>query len=335
MWRWTRRILTSIVVLLVSAAAIGLVYQSRATSRDLATASPPGHLIDVGEHRLHIWCTGSGVPTVVLDTGLGGTAFDWGHVQPDVAKFTRVCSYDRAGMGYSDPGPHPRTSQQIVHELKVLLDSAGVRGPVVLVGASIGGWNVRLFASEHRRRVAGLVLVDARHENQSERMAAIGAAENPPWVAHIASPVAYLGIARLLNIVPGLPVHSYAHEVRKYVQATRFRASALVTAANELRYGSVSAAQVRSTRRTLDIPVVVLSAGERRSQVAEVLSALQRDQASLSKMSCHVIAERSGHAIAFGQPEIVVNAIRATVEAARHATPVLDCESLMTQPVIR
>jgi pimeloyl-ACP methyl ester carboxylesterase len=139
-------------------------------------------------------------------------------------------------MGYSDPGPHPRTSQQIVNELVSLLDAMTI-DKVVLVGASIGGWNVRVFASEHPERTASLVLVDARHEDQGEKLAGAGAPENPPWVVHIAAPVAYLGIARFLGIAPGLPVDFYAPEVRKYVLATRFRSSALIAAASELRDG--------------------------------------------------------------------------------------------------
>jgi pimeloyl-ACP methyl ester carboxylesterase len=296
----------------------------RATRRDLTAQPQPGQLVDIGGHRLHIWCTGPGAPAVLLDSGLGGTTADWGHVQPEVAKFTRVCSYDRAGMGYSHPGPHPRTSQQIVNELVALLDAMTI-DKVVLVGASIGGWNVRVFASEHPERTAGLVLVDARHEDQGEKMADAGAPENPPWVAHVAAPVAYLGIARLLGIAPGLPVDFYPPEVRKYVEATRFRSSALVTAANELLNAPVSEAQVRATRRELHIPLVVLSAGQREPQIAEVLDTLQRDQATLSKQACHIITQRSGHAIAFGQPEIVVSAIRAVVKATAEG---LDCESI-------
>ena len=322
MWRWTRRIALALLLLCGSAAATGAIYEVRADRRELGSTPFPGQLIDVGGHRLHIWCTGSGTPAVVLDTGLGGTAFDWGHVQPDVARFTRVCSYDRAGMGYSDSGPHPRTSQQIVNELATLLDQS-VDGPVVLVGASIGGWNVRLFASEHTERTAGLVLVDARHEDQSERMDAAGAPENPPWLAHLAAPLAYLGIARSLDLVPGIPIDAFPPEVRRYVQATRARTSALVTAANELLSGPVSAVQVRATRRELPIPVVAVSAGRESPDMANVLAALQRDQATLSTQSCHVTAERSGHAVAFGQPAIVVNAIRAVVQAS---TGRLDCD---------
>ena len=325
MWR---RIIASLFLVIVLAAGLGALYQLDATRRDLAAQPAPGQLVDVGGHRLHIWCAGSGEPAVILDNGLGGTAFDWAHVQPHVATFTRVCSYDRAGMGYSDSGPHPRTSRQIIAELAALLDANRINTPVVLVGASIGGWNVRLFASEMPQRTAGLVLVDARHEDQSEKVAAAGEPENPPWIAHVAAPVAHLGIARFLDIAPGLPVEMYAPEVRQYVRATRFRSSALVTAANELRYGPVSAGQVRATRRELPVAVVVLSAGVRDTQTTEILAALQRDQATLSKQSCHVIAERSGHAIAFGQPEVVVHAIRATVEASRQPAPVLACDSI-------
>lgn len=328
MWRWTRRILAGIVGLLLIAALAGASYQAWVTSRTLAAYPPPGRLVDVDGHRRHIWCTGTGAPTVILDTGLGGTAFDWGHVQPAVAAFTRVCSYDRAGMGYSDPGPRPRTSGQIVRELAALLDRSGVPGRVVLVGASIGGWNVRLFASTHAERAAGLVLVDARHEDQGEALAAAGAPENPPSVAYFAPFIAYSGLARWLGIAPGLPANSFAHEVRNYAQATRFRSSALATAASELLSGRESAAQVRAARRDLDIPVVVVSAGVRDRQTAELLSTLQRDQVSLSKRSCQVTAERSGHGIAIAQPEIVIDAIRAAVEASRHETAPPDCQAI-------
>lgn len=328
MWRWTRKILVGIAASFVIAVLAGAIYQGWATNRDLGAYPPPGQMVDVGGHRLHLWCSGSGHPTVILDTGLGGTAFDWSHVQSAVAAFTRVCSYDRAGMGYSDSGPSPRTSQQIVRELAALLDGGGVPNRVVLVGASVGGWNVRLFASTHTERVAGLVLVDARHEDQGERLAAVGAPENPPGVAHLASVVAYLGVARLLGIAPGLPAEAFTPEVRNYAQATRFRSSALVTAASELLSANESTAQVRANRRVLEIPVVVVSAGRRSERTAEVLAGLQRDQLALSKRSCQVIAERSGHGIAVGQPEIVVDAIRVTLEASRHATGVPGCGSI-------
>src|SRR5947207_15639043 len=164
MWRWTMRISVVLGAFLIVAALSGVTYQWIATRKELAATPPPGRLVDLGGYRLHLWCTGDGAPAVILDAGLGGTSAGWGFVQPEVARFTRVCSYDRAGMGYSDPGPSPRTARRIVHELAQLLDRAGISGPLVLVGASIGGLFVRVFASEHGERVVGLVLVDASHE---------------------------------------------------------------------------------------------------------------------------------------------------------------------------
>src|SRR5215467_15191730 len=122
MWRWTKRILAGIVVLLLVATS-GVTYQWLATRRDLTATPAPGRLVDVGGYRLHIWCMGSGQPAVVLDSGLGGGAFAWSRVQPEVSMFTQVCSYDRAGLGYSYVSPAPRTSEQIAQELAKLIDN--------------------------------------------------------------------------------------------------------------------------------------------------------------------------------------------------------------------
>jgi pimeloyl-ACP methyl ester carboxylesterase len=303
--------------------AVGFLNQLTTTARDLAAQPPPGQLVDVGGHSLHIWCTGTGDPTVILDAGLGGTFADWWAVQADVATFTRVCSYDRAGFGYSDAGPLPRTADRIVEELRLLLDASGLHAPVVLAGASISGWYVRLFASLRSEQVAGVVLVDARHEDQGAKLTAIGAPENPPWIAHIAWPFAHFGLMRLTGISLGLPEALYPEAARRYVRATRSRPTALVAAASEMLNGSVSEAQVRATRRVLDLPVLVLTAGRRRPQEAEVMSTLQKDQLSISKRSCQLVAEDSGHAIMFNQPEVVVSAIRTAVDA--HRSSRFDC----------
>src|SRR5438067_10878185 len=129
---------------------------------------PPGRLVDVGGWRLHINCTGkarASQPTVVLEAGIGDFSVEWSLVQPGVAKFARVCSYDRAGAGWSELGPHPRTMHQIVYELHILLEKADVRPSYVLVGHSYGGWLVRLFASKYRSEVAGMVLVEGGFDN--------------------------------------------------------------------------------------------------------------------------------------------------------------------------
>ena len=130
MRRWTLRILVGLCGLIVVTAITGATYQWLATRKELAATPPPGRLVDIGGYRLHLWCTGDGAPAVILDTGLGGSTPGWGFVQPEVARFTRVCSYDRAGMGYSDPGPSPRTARRIASELAELLARSGIGGPV-------------------------------------------------------------------------------------------------------------------------------------------------------------------------------------------------------------
>jgi pimeloyl-ACP methyl ester carboxylesterase len=127
------------------------------------TPSPPGKLVDIGGYRLHIWCMGkeSESPAVVCLPGSGDFSFTWGLILPEVAKFTRICSYDKAYEAWSDPGPLPRTMKQEAHELHLLLHKAGVKGPYVLVGASAGGPLARVFARDYRDEVAGMVLVDS------------------------------------------------------------------------------------------------------------------------------------------------------------------------------
>ena len=191
MWRWTKRIFVVLGGFLLVSALSGATYQWLATRKDLAATPPPGHLVDIGGYRLHLWCTGDGAPVVILDTGLGGSSAGWGFVQPQVARFTRVCSYDRAGMGYSDRGPSPRTARRIAGELAALLTRSGIGGPVVLVGASIAGFGVRVFASEYSQRAAGLVLVDASHEDDAHEV---------PGMARFVPLLSTIGMLRLLGV---------------------------------------------------------------------------------------------------------------------------------------
>ena len=310
MWRWTMRIFVVLAAFLIVAALSGATYQWLATRRELAATPPPGHLVDIGGYRLHLWCTGDGAPAVILDTGLGGSTPGWGFVQPDVARFTRVCSYDRAGMGYSDPGPSPRTARRIASELARLLVRSGIGGPVVLVGASIAGFNVRVFASDHPERAAGLVLVDASHEDQAH--------EVPP-MARFVPLLSTFGVLRLFGVSFGQRVESLAPSVRQFARATSFRAAGYQAAADEIIHIRESASEVRSSRRKLTIPVLVVTGGR---GADENWRQLQRDQASLSERGCLMIAEQSGHVVPVDQPEVIVDAIRIVVETARgHDVP--------------
>lgn len=161
-----------VVIASLFAAAV-LIFSISAARRATAQISqpdlePPGRLVDLGGYRLHLWCTGparSGRPTVVLSIGGGGFAVDWSLVQRPLSDSTRVCSYDRPGYGWSDPGPYPRTFLQEAYELHTALQKGGERPPYVLAGQSIGAFVVRQFALDYRQEVAGMVLVEPTNEN--------------------------------------------------------------------------------------------------------------------------------------------------------------------------
>jgi pimeloyl-ACP methyl ester carboxylesterase len=248
---------------------------------------------------------GNGAPAVILDTGLGGSSADWGFVQPEVARFTRVCSYDRAGLGYSDPGPSPRTARRIARELAELLRRSGIAGPVVLVAASIAGFDVRVFASDRPGRAAGLVLVDASHEDDVHEV---------PGMARFVPLLSTFGVLRLFGVSFGQGVESLPPSVRQYARATRFRAAGYQAAADEIIHIRQSAEEVRRSRRRLTLPVLVVT-GARGAD--ENWRRLQQDQASLSERGCLIVAQQAGHVVAVDQPEVVVDAIRTVVETAR------------------
>jgi len=146
--------------------AAALVLGFAVSAMTASAPQAPGRLVDLGGHRLHVNCAGKGSPTVVVENGFGDFSFDWTLVQTRVSQFTRICTYDRAGYAWSDPGPKPRTFAQINLELRDTLTKLGERGPFVLVGHSFGGPVVRNFAVTYPREVAGMVLVDASFEGQ-------------------------------------------------------------------------------------------------------------------------------------------------------------------------
>ena len=229
--------------------------------------------------RLFLDCRGAGPRTVVLDSGLGvDSNATWAGVRPAVARFARVCQYDRAGMGSSPPGPRPRTSQRMVDELHALLHAAEVKPPYVLVGASFGGLNAQLFASEHPREVAGVVLVDGLHPDLDRRIETIlgrrANAERRKALAHNGEGVRFADIL-------------------------------------------ASDAQVRAHRAFPAVPLVALKhgisfdpGGEPDPRVERMWGALQRANAARSPRGRVVLAPRSHHRIAENQPEVVVAAIR-------------------------
>ncbi len=158
-----------IVMMALFLMTVGVPRSAAAIDASTAERAALGTFIWVGKHRLHLNCVGEGSPTVIFDSGLGSSSLDWARVQPQVASFTRACSYDRAAYGWSDAGPLPRDSANISRELEILLGNGSVPAPYLLVGHSLGGLNVRLFTHNNPGKVAGLVLIDSSHEDQFRR----------------------------------------------------------------------------------------------------------------------------------------------------------------------
>jgi pimeloyl-ACP methyl ester carboxylesterase len=285
------------VALLVLYAAISV--QCTGTQRvasDVHQSSSFEKLVDIGGRRLYIKCSGearTGSPVVVMDSGMGNTSDVWSLVQPQVAQFAFVCSYDRAGMGKSDPAPKPRTSQDIVNDLHKILAQAGISSPILLVGHSLGGMNVRLYASKYTKEVVGMVLVDSTHEDETDRMIAL------------------------------LP-----EEKRKNAKAED-----IVVQNSEGLDFSRSIEQVRESGCHSDIPLLVLTRGSATlnpndyavPSLAPMFEQIRleflQELVRRSSRGKQIIAEKSGHNIHRDQPELVIDAIRQVFEEAKSTGP--------------
>jgi pimeloyl-ACP methyl ester carboxylesterase len=301
---------------------------------------PPGRLVDIGGHRLHLHCAGGGAPTVVLDAALGGSSISWAHVQPAVAAFARVCSYDRAGFGWSDAGPMPRTAGRAADELHRLLHTAGERAPYLLVGHSYGGLVARIFAARHPHEIAGLVLVDPAHpEDWLEPHA-----ENQARIAHgtrlcrQGAVAARLGIARVVSALVRTGALTPARALVRLVSRGGLSATdegilapiwLLPPDARKPLFqfwtrpeffealGSQIASICDSAAETLDaapdgygdLPLVTISATEPAPWKQDRQDRLAR----LSTRGRHIVASNSGHWIPLEQPDVVVEAIRELV----------------------
>ena len=305
------------VAILLGLMLLGAWYESAAEAADLRTYPPPGQLVDVGGYRLHINCTGTGSPTVVIDAGLGDWSASWSSwVQPEVAKTTRVCTYDRAGMGWSEPGPLPRTAEQFAQELHTLLDHADIPGPYVLVGHSMGGLTVRVFVHEYAAEVAGVVLIESMHPRQAKASASPTPAQatEPASGASIATFPAWIGVRRLLAGPLDLK-SGFSPEVANAYVAFWVTPRFTQTQRDESTGLGTSLAQAGAITSLGAVPLIVLSRGGDPDQDWQ---GMQADLLHLSAQSQHLIADQSGHIVQLDQPQAAVGAIVQMVEQIRH-----------------
>lgn len=306
-------------------AAVCVSYAAVEARIDRERFPEQGKLVDVGGYKLNINCNGEGSPTVVLEAGLASFSFTWQRVQSEIAKFTRVCSYDRAGYAWSDAGPPPRTSQQIARELHTLLQHAQEKPPYVLVGHSFGGLNVRAFNGLYPSEVAGMVLVESSHPDLLERL--------PPSIKKesddaqkqrerqgLFAPFLYdLGISRFISRkeIEDTKADYLSREYAdfslqpKFIDAVTGEAGAL----------EESGAEVRASRTLGDKPLIVLTAGKgvmgMPVQGQDLLdfyniwvNDLQVQLAGLSTRGKRIMVPDSDHMIPYERPDAVVTAVR-------------------------
>ena len=298
--------------LLLSFLLLGGPVERPALAHSVANEPPaPGTYIWVGDHRLHLVCRGSGSPTVVFDSGLGGSSLDWTLVQPAVASFTRACAYDRAGYAWSDQGPLPRDSENIVRDLEQLLGNGSVAAPYVLVGHSLGGLIAQHFARQNPHRVAGMVLVDATHEDQFRRLRqAIIQSGNGRQ--------AFLVMGNAEFVPVGLP-----EDISLLSSDFSGRAKSIVVVQSELNFLHKSA-RPAATGNLPDVPLVVIShrmvtpaTSSREGRWEQMWMEMQLDLVALTPRSKHVIASTGDHYVHIREPELVIDAVRDIVEQHR------------------
>lgn len=306
----------------------GVFYQFVSTKLDNSKYPPLGKMVDIGGYKLHINSTGTGGPTVVLDAGTGCSSLDWALVQPEISKFTRVCSYDRAGNGWSEESPLVRTSQNIVDELHTLLKNAGISGPYILVGHSSGGINALLYSSRYPDEVVGVVLVDSSHEDQLQRF--------PPEPKSLLGKIvrsrkfslflAYIGFLRLACPLARKRIEMFPEHIQDMYLAKSVTPKFIRLCFEEISKFEESLKQLKSAGNFLDEkPLIVITAGkvfeelgglysqEYVAEMNKVWKVLQKELVTKSAKGKQLIAERSNHMITHQQPDIVVEAVREIV----------------------
>lgn len=335
--RWYWKTALFLALLLISLTCLGACYQFIGNWRDGRRFPQQGRSVQAGAVKLNLNCSGAGSPTVILETGHGMSSIGWFNIQPEIAKFTRVCSYDRAGYGWSEAGPEPRTALQVAKELKLLLDAAGEKVPYILVGASLGGIYARVYAGLYPSDIAGAVLVDATHDDIQNRLdtvlpaAAIKQRKEYEAAARrhgkrdrlLALLEVNLGLERLKAAFDKDPgpfglSKDYLEETRYLEQPSKFRNAT----ASEMEAFPESGAEARSIGNFGDQPLIVLTAGgvnasnplltaTDRDRIKNLwVHVLQVEEAHLSTRGKQIIIEDSGHVIQFERPDAVISAVR-------------------------
>jgi pimeloyl-ACP methyl ester carboxylesterase len=295
-------------IIAIAAASTKMSY---AGSDRIAGFERPGKLVSIGHHALHIHCLGDGKPTIILEAGIGGNYLDWIKIQRRTAKFTKVCSYDRTGYGWSEAGPKPRTISVIVAELEQLLTNVGLIEPVILVGHSFGGLVSLQFAATHHSRLAGLVLIDPMHPEQFKRFSEAGVS-----VSSVPSrAIIYSGRSVLTYGIPE------SHKELAYELNTSNKARSFML--NELRNLGRSLSSIKLGSLS-GLPSRLILHGNREwdkiypdGRMEDAWRQMHEDLAARIHAGPIAMISEAGHQIALDAPKRVLSVLRDVVEQIR------------------
>ena len=317
--RWIGRIVLAVLLLLVGLVAFLSIRESFARNKYRIEYPPPGRLVNLETHNIHLNCVGNGNPTVVFEADLDQYgSLSWNSVQGEIGSLTRACSYDRAGIMWSEPGPRPRDGEMIAAELYAVLDAAGEEGPYLLVGHAFGGAYVRIFAGRNPDDVCGMVLVESSHPEMLTRFEALGVHQEIPnkqirplilLLSHLGMPGRFKG--NLYNLSP---------EVYNPQQA--FLPESSMAWFDETVEGPNTLAQAGQYTSLNDIPLVVLASARPSIQMKgqdlqDVWLQLQQELTLLSENSALKTFQEVGHYIQYEEPQEVVEAVREVVQQCR------------------
>jgi pimeloyl-ACP methyl ester carboxylesterase len=295
-WRaLVRKLLVALCALIASAVVVGASYQAIASARDQHRLRAPGRLVEMGGYKLHLLCTGLSRPedpTVLLESGLASTTEAWTRIQDEVSATTRVCSYDRGGIGWSDLTPQPRDGTSIAHELHELLARAGIAGKLVLVGHSSGGLYARSFQAQYPEQVVGLVLLDASNENQFAAKDGRNLYGKLQFAYRVLPIVARLGLIRLSPLCE-LP-KDFPVQVRANFHAVCSRSSSWDAQQREVAALEMAMTQLRSQSTLGDLPLVVVTAGNDPVNPENWLQ-LQKELLALSPRGTQIVRAKATH----------------------------------------
>jgi pimeloyl-ACP methyl ester carboxylesterase len=338
--RWLGRVALGFLIVLLGLAAAGAIYQAVTSARDAKTYKPADQMVDVNGIQMRLDCRGSGSPTVVLEAGGQSWSTHWRLVQDEVAEFTRVCSYDRAGSGWSEPVDEELNPQHAAEMLHALLENGGEKPPYLMVGHSFGGVFIRAFMAQYPDEVVGMVFVDSSHDDQTQRI--------PPEIANspetaqarnkalatlrIYPIVERLGLIRAFKLYdPTIASLKFAEKDKALLLAEMYRTGYFEAIGREVDMMNAYESQPRELKSLGDLPLIALTRKvtaqdmivqipstlqtmELAQQLADIVNDMQEELVALSTQGELIIVEDTGHNIQFDKPQAVIDAIREVFE---------------------